>query len=289
MSSSVKREKQLARERYERQQARRRQQSMRRRKRQQIVAAAVAVVLVVGGVIGIALAVGGDDEGTVATRSKASTSATPSPSAEQDASSPAASPEATPAGQGCTFTETGDAAKDVGVPSYDKAAAAKPATATLATNRGDIVIDLATKQAPCTTTSFRHLAENEYFDQTSCHRLTTENIFVLQCGDPTGNGSGGPGYQFGVENAPADQTYPPGTVAMARTPDPGSNGSQFFLVYEETTLPDENGYSIFGRVTEGLDVLKQVAEAGVEGGATDGAPAEPVTLETVRIGKGERD
>lgn len=287
MSSSAKREKQLARERYERQQARRREQSIRRRKMQQIVAAAVAVVLVVAGVIGIALAMDGDDEGTVATQSKTSTPAASTPNASTPPASPDAStPAATPAGQGCTFTETGDAAKDVGVPSYDKATATKPATATLATNRGDIVIELATEQAPCTTTSFRHLAQNEYFDDTSCHRLTTANIFVLQCGDPTGSGAGGPGYQFGVENAPADQTYPPGTVAMARTADPGSNGSQFFLVYEQTTLPDPNGYSIFGRVTEGLDVLKQVAEAGVEGGATDGAPAEPVTLETVRIGKG---
>jgi peptidyl-prolyl cis-trans isomerase B (cyclophilin B) len=107
---------------------------------------------------------------------------------------------------------------------------------------------------------------------------------VLQCGDPTGSGSGGPGYQFGEENLPADaeNNYPAGTVAMANA-GPGTNGSQFFLVYEDTTLPPS--YTVFGTITEGLDVVRTVAEAGVEGGGGDGAPAQPVSIERVEIGK----
>jgi peptidyl-prolyl cis-trans isomerase B (cyclophilin B) len=161
----------------------------------------------------------------------------------------------------------------------------KPFTMTVTTDRGPITIAMAADKAPCTSNSFRHLATAKYFDNTTCHRLTTVNLFVLQCGDPTGQGSGGPGYQYGVENAPADGTYPAGTVAMARTSDPGSNGSQFFLVYKETKLPDPNGYTIFGTITKGLDVVQKIAAAGVAGGGGDGAPAQKVTIKTVTVGK----
>ena len=145
---------------------------------------------------------------------------------------------------------------------------------------------MAADKAPCTTNSFRHLAEAKYFDGTSCHRLTTNNIFVLQCGDPTGTGSGGPGYQFGEENVPADgeKNYPAGTVAMANAGS-GTNGSQFFLVYKDTTLPP--GYTIFGTITKGLDVVQKVADAGSDdsNGDGDGKPKLPVTIETVTVGK----
>lgn len=276
MAGSVKRERQLARERYERQQARRREAAARRRKMQQAGAVLVAVLAVVGGVVALALTLGGNDDPTVAT---------------EDTSSPTASASPTPSatdGAGCTYSAgAGEAAKDVGLPAYDPdkpETYTKPFTATLVTDQGDITIDMAAAQAPCTTNSFRHLATEKYFDGTSCHRLTTSAILVLQCGDPTGTGSGGPGYQFGEENVPAegDANYPAGTVAMANA-GPGTNGSQFFLVYEDTTLPPQ--YTIFGTITEGLDVVKKVAEAGVEGGGGDGAPAQPVTIESVRIGK----
>ena len=160
----------------------------------------------------------------------------------------------------------------------------KPFTATIKTDQGPITVEMAAAEAPCTTNSFRHLAEAKYFDGTSCHRLTTGGLFVLQCGDPTGTGSGGPGYQFGEENLPTDgqNNYPAGTVAMANA-GAGTNGSQFFLVYEDTTLPPN--YTIFGTITEGLDVVTKVAEAGVEGGGEDGKPATPVTIERVTIGK----
>ena len=149
----------------------------------------------------------------------------------------------------------------------------------------DIVLELDGTKAPQAVASFVTLAQGGYFDGTGCHRLVTQGIFVLQCGDPTFTGSGSPGYYFGpVENAPEDDVYPAGTVAMARRgDDPESMGSQFFLVYEESTIPSDSagGYTVFGTITSGLDFVQAVADAGVEGGAPDGAPATPVTIEGV--------
>ena len=279
MASSIKRERQLARERYERQQAKRAASRARKCRWQQVTAVVVAVLLVIGGVAALT-ALLGDDEPLVAGNP------TSTPSASVSAS-PSASPSPSASAGGCTYAPAeGEPAKDVGIPTFDEAAAKKPFTATLKTNQGDVVIEMAAAKAPCTTNSFRHLATNGYYDSTSCHRLTTENLFVLQCGDPTGTGGGGPGYQFGVENAPATGQFPAGSVAMARTSDPNTNGSQFFIVYDDTQLPtDGGGYSIFGSVTKGLDVIKKVADAGVEGGAGDGKPAQPVTIESVEIGQ----
>lgn len=142
--------------------------------------------------------------------------------------------------------------------------------------------------APQAVASFVQLTSDGFFDGTSCHRLTTEGIFVLQCGDPTGTGTGGPDYRFGpVENAPEDDTYPVGTLAMARQGGNGeSMGSQFFIVYEESSIPSDaaGGYTVFGQVTGGLDALiEQVVSAGVEGGAPDGRPAAPATITAITI------
>jgi peptidyl-prolyl cis-trans isomerase B (cyclophilin B) len=140
--------------------------------------------------------------------------------------------------------------------------------------------------APQAVASFVSLAQNGYFDGTGCHRLTTAGIYVLQCGDPTFTGSGSPGYHFGpIENAPEDDVYPAGTVAMARQGGNGeSMGSQFFLVYEDSRIPSDEagGYTVFGEITSGLDVVRAVADEGVAAvGATDGEPAGPVTIEGV--------
>jgi peptidyl-prolyl cis-trans isomerase B (cyclophilin B) len=149
----------------------------------------------------------------------------------------------------------------------------------------DIVLELDGARAPQAVASFVTLAQGGYFDGTGCHRLVTQGIFVLQCGDPTFTGSGSPGYSFGpVENAPADDVYPAGTVAMARqSGDAESMGSQFFLVYEESTIPSDaaGGYTVFGTITSGLDFVQAVADAGTAGGAPDGEPVDPVTIEGV--------
>jgi peptidyl-prolyl cis-trans isomerase B (cyclophilin B) len=158
---------------------------------------------------------------------------------------------------------------------------------TMRTNCGDIVAELDGRKAPQTVASFVFLAARKYFDGTPCHRLTTaaSGIFVLQCGDPTGQGAGGPGYGFGVENAPRNGRYPAGTLAMARTQDPNSNGSQFFIVYADTTLPDPTGYTVFGHITKGLDIVRYVASRGTTGNG-DGAPRQPVVLSSVTVTRG---
>lgn len=158
-------------------------------------------------------------------------------------------------------------------------------TTTLTTSAGDLTLTLDGAAAPQAVASFVSLAESGYFDGTSCHRLTTSGIYVLQCGDPTGTGTGDPGYKFGpVENAPPDDVYPAGTVAMARQGgDADSMGSQFFLVYEDSTIPSDaaGGYTVFGTITSGLDVVQAVADAGTQDGSGDGSPATPVTIEGV--------
>ena len=133
-------------------------------------------------------------------------------------------------------------------------------TATVKTTCGTMTFLLDGQKAPQTVSSFIFLARKGFFDNTTCHRLTTSGLYVLQCGDPTGTGNGGPGYGFGIENAPKAGNYPAGTIAMARTSDPKSNGSQFFIVYQDSTLPTTGGgYSIFGTVTSGSEVVLDVA------------------------------
>ena len=141
--------------------------------------------------------------------------------------------------------------------------------------------------APQAVANFVALTKDGFFENVSCHRLTTAGIFVLQCGDPDGNGTGGPGYNWGpIENAPADDLYTEGTIAMARVGgDDYSMGSQFFIVYEDSTIPSDSvgGYTIFGKVTSGLESVKAIAEAGTSSGSSDGAPLEPVVMSSVSV------
>lgn len=153
--------------------------------------------------------------------------------------------------------------------------------ATITTDSGDIPVALDADAAPCTVGSFLSLAEQGYFDDTQCHRLTTQGIFVLQCGDPSATGTGGPGYSFDDELT-GSEAYPAGTLAMANA-GPDTNGSQFFLVYEDTQLPPS--YTVFGQMDDaGLAVVQDIAAKGAAGGAPDGAPAETVTIEAVTAG-----
>jgi peptidyl-prolyl cis-trans isomerase B (cyclophilin B) len=225
----------------------------------------LVVALCIGAVVVLAVVLNnGDGSDTTATPGSASSSGP----LDSCAAAPAAP------GKGQQF----DQAPDKGL--------AKDATwiATLTTNCGDITIELDGAKAPQTVSSFVFLVRHGYFDDTPCHRLTTAGLFVLQCGDPTGKGTGGPGYGFGIENAPADGAYPRGTLAMARSSSPDSNGSQFFIVYKDSTLPtDGGGYSIFGTVTSGLDIVEAIAEQGVTGGGSDGPPTQPVSVLSVSV------
>jgi peptidyl-prolyl cis-trans isomerase B (cyclophilin B) len=158
-----------------------------------------------------------------------------------------------------------------GVPVFDATRAAQPYTVRFFTTQGVITVRMLTSQAPCTTFSFRFLASRGYYNGTHCHRLTTQGIFVLQCGDPTGTGSGGPGYEFNDENL-AGATYPAGTVAMANA-GPNTNGSQFFFTWQNTTLSPN--YTPFGTVIGGMSVLQKIAAAGddSQNGPGDGYPS----------------
>jgi peptidyl-prolyl cis-trans isomerase B (cyclophilin B) len=206
---------------------------------------------------------------------------------DKAAAAPSASAEPTPSASakpaGCTYTAQGKASKPVAPPKFDAKAAAAPYTATIKTNRGDMTVAMDTAKAPCATFSFKYLAEQNFFDKTPCHRLTTAGIFVLQCGDPSGTGTGGPGYSFPDENL-AGATYKAGTLAMANS-GPNTNGSQFFIVYKDTTLPPN--YIPFGKVTKGLDVADKVAKAGSDdsNGKGDGKPKLPISIEDVAIAK----
>jgi peptidyl-prolyl cis-trans isomerase B (cyclophilin B) len=154
----------------------------------------------------------------------------------------------------------------------------------ISTNCGPVTLTLNGADAPQTVASFLLLSEGDYWADSPCHRLVDGGIHVLQCGDPTGTGRGGPGYTFGIENAPADGRYPRGTVAMARSQDPESNGGQFFLVIQDTVLPVEGGgYSIFGTVTDGMDIVDYIADQGVDGGGTEGPPAQPISIVGIEI------
>ena len=203
----------------------------------------------------------------------------------------------------CSYPSSGQQpAKDVKAPPTTPTESGTVAV-TMKTSAGDIGLSLDADGEPCTVNSFASLAKQGYFDNTSCHRLTTANIFVLQCGDPTATGGGDPGYSFADEldgaNALATdedatkqyaaqggtgdiKTYAAGTVAMANA-GPGTNGSQFFLVYDDSPLPP--AYSVFGTIDAGgLKVLDSVAKAGTSDGGEDGAPKTPVDIDSVTLG-----
>ena len=215
-----------------------------------------------------ALAGCGDDDGKAADDNpKAVPSGTPQGSSEA-------------VGANCSYPADAQipAAKEVDPPP-DLPTVGGDVPATLVTSLGDIKITLDAANAPCTVNSFVSLATQGYFDASPCHRLTTleeSGIAVLQCGDPTGTGSGGPGYTYGDETK-GDETYGPGVLAMANR-GPATNGSQFFIVYDDSPL--DPAYTVFGTVDEAsLKAITDLAAKGTvpaAGGMT--APSEEVTI-----------
>ncbi len=237
--------------RAERQAARRAAEAARRKRRNTIIASTVAVLVVAGAV------------GAIALKSRG-------------AASPTAATSSAGASGPCTYKPAGAASRPV-TPPPAVPASAGPVTATMTTDQGVVAWTLATDKAPCASGSFVSLAAQKFFDGTPCHRLTTEGIFVLQCGDPTGTGSGGPGYQYAEENL-TGATYARGTIAMAKSSAAGSTGSQFFLVYKDSPLPPQ--YTPVGTITAGLDVLDKVAAGGSEP-TGDGKPKIVVNITTL--------
>ncbi|MFB7475808.1 peptidylprolyl isomerase [Kitasatospora sp. NPDC056184] len=277
MVSSEQRRRQLARDKYERQMERRVAAAAARKRRNTILGASLAVVVLAGG--GTLFATGAFDSDDKK-KDGPTAQAAPTPT---EPTVPTRKPV-----EGCGEPAAGapNGKQWQAEPAMTVDAKATYAVA-LDTNCGKVTLSLDAAKAPHTVNSFTFLAGEKYFDHTKCHRLTTEGIYVLQCGDPTASatapgGTGGPGYKFADENL-TGATYPAGTVAMANA-GPGTNGSQFFLVYKDTQLPPN--YTPFGTITGGLDVLQKIAAAGTLEGGGDGHPMADVTLNSVTAAKG---
>ena len=241
-----------------------REQAAGKRKNDNRFAIVVSVVAIV-----IALAA---TYGHAAVTGQLNTSATATPTASSTASS--------------TATPTPTVTNAANVPS-PALAENRTWSGYMQINGHKVWLNLDGKKAPQAVANFVTLAKKNFFSQVSCHRLTTAGIFVLQCGDPKGDGTGGPGYSWGpIENAPTDNVYKAGVLAMARQGGNGSSmGSQFFIVYKDSTIPADNagGYTIFGSVSNGMKVIDSIAAAGVAGGGTDGKPAVTTKIGAISL------
>ncbi|MEV5413446.1 peptidylprolyl isomerase [Thermopolyspora sp. NPDC052614] len=275
MATGKERQRQLARQHYERQMARRAER-MAKARRRRIIGSTVAAAVVAGGVAATALVV------VNGTGGETSASASPSAAAEPKAFDPATGT--------CGYAkDTEGQVKDAGLPPA-QADNKTPKTMTLDTNRGAIEIDLDVAKAPCTANSFAHLAAKDFFDGSKCHRLVTGGLHVLQCGDPLAkadgknptDGAGGPGYRVPDENL-GGMPYKRGVVAMANSGRADTGGSQFFIIYGDDTKNLQPSYTPFGTVTKGMDIVDKVAKAGVQGGGSDGPPKLAVELKDVTI------
>ena len=287
MAPSNRRERELARLKSERQASRRTTAQQGRRKTSVVVVAVVAAVAVVGGLVALGVGLDGtdgddqvvtqaDDAGADDAADLEGAGATEEPVTEPEPATPGecAYPEQPPAARPVEPPPTGD---DV----VREGTATMTLDVAMAGQETTLTVQLDAAGTPCTTNALVSLAQQDYFDDTVCHRLVTDGIFVLQCGDPTAMGNGGPGYRYleELDTAEAVQTYAAGTIAMANTGQPGSTGSQFFINYEESPLPPL--YTLVGQVTEGLEAVQAVAAEGTESGAPDGAPAAEARLVSV--------
>ncbi|WP_121251624.1 peptidylprolyl isomerase [Nocardioides ferulae] len=203
---------------------------------------------------------------------------------DDDEPTSAADPAATAAATGppCVYAEAESPAKDVAAPP-DRAAVGGMVEVTLETTVGELDLTLDAERSPCTVNSFVSLARQGYFDDTTCHRMTISGIYVLQCGDPSATGTGGPGYTI-EDEVDGSETYPAGTLAMAKTQLPDSGGSQFFIVYDDTSLPPS--YTVFGTVSQAtVGLLQDVAADGVDdaNGPGDGHPNTEVRIESASV------
>jgi peptidyl-prolyl cis-trans isomerase B (cyclophilin B) len=275
-----KQRRQAAQRHLQRQLERRAELAKKRRRNLGILATTVAVLVVVVAALVVTGVFSGGDNGNEAA---GSTSGAPT-------SGVAAATTNADGTVACTYSpeDSGNPnLKDVGTPPTPEATPTQgTSTLLMSTNQGDLTLTLDRAKAPCAASSFTYLASQKFFDGSPCHREVNQPTFgVLQCGDPTGSGSGGPSYKFAQE-IPDGTTYPRGTIAMANTGQPNSTGSQFFLCFTDTQLSPD--YTPVGTVDEaGLAVLDTVAAAGNDGSmeaqAGGGAPNTPVTINSMTV------
>jgi peptidyl-prolyl cis-trans isomerase B (cyclophilin B) len=270
----------------------RRAQRARRRRLMGIVGGSIAAVAVVAAVVVTVVLTNHDKN-----KQASAASSTPTTNAFPGVPPLPAFKPAANLGANCQYPASPDPASKPVKPPKTKSGKVPtdPAqiSVSMVTDQGNVGLLLANNESPCTVNSFASLVGQKFFDGTQCHRLSTSpTLSVLQCGDPKGDGTGGPGYQFANEY-PTDQykpddpkarepvVYPRGTLAMANS-GPNTNGSQFFMVYKDSQLPPE--YTVFGKVqADGLATLDKIAKGGVAGGGEDGSPTIPVTIKSVRL------
>jgi cyclophilin family peptidyl-prolyl cis-trans isomerase len=280
--STSKQRRQAAQRHLQRQLERRAELVRKRRRNMGILVTALAAVVVVGAALLITGAFSGKDTSAAAdpTTSSAGTSASA-------AAAPVTNADGTVSCSYVADTSGNKELKDVGTPPNPKSTPAKgTSTLRMSTNQGDLTLTLDRAKAPCAAGSFAYLASKKFFDNSVCHREVNQKTFgVLQCGDPTGTGSGGPTYKYAEEVTPATK-YPRGTIAMANSGQPGSTGSQFFLCFTDTQLSPD--YTAVGTVdTAGLAVLDKIAKAGNNGSFEPspggGAPKVPVKISSISV------
>jgi peptidyl-prolyl cis-trans isomerase B (cyclophilin B) len=281
------RQRRIARERH------RRQMELRQARRQQVrkwTLMGLSIVAVGGLIAGLLLAF------LPSGKPKPAAAATSSPTAS---ATPSASTVAEPAHH-CTYTAATPVAKKETLPPSTPDYTGTY-TATIHTNLGNLTFSLLNSKATCTVNSFVHLAEAGYFNNTQCHRMLTTGIYVLQCGDAYATatsklacstsspiGSGTPGYQYASENLTGAK-YPAGAVAMANSGSATSNGSQFFIVYKDSTSGLSASYTPFATVSSGLNIVQNVAKGGFScqypSTAGGGVPKEKFIIDSVTIKK----
>lgn len=274
MTSTKERQRAAARARLEKEMAQRSAAARKRRQMQATVGAGVALLLVITGTVLLVINLGGDDPETTTAQPSADTAACDWIEVPTEQRSPQT--------------------KDVGLPPTEVPAKATE-TLTFNTNLGPISAKVDLAKVPCTAASFKHLAEKNFYNNSKCHRLVTEGLQVLQCGDPSAtgdgyresDGTGGPTYRFAEENLPVDKrpAYPEGVIAMAKTAEPSSTGSQFFIVFGDTELSPD--YTVLGTITAGMDVVKKVAADGHNNAfgesAGGGNPKTELVIESLAV------
>lgn len=280
---TTKQRRQSARRRLQRQLDRRREIARKRRQRNAIIAVVMGVLVVVGGVAFSVTKFGSNGTTSAAATASPSPSTTPLPTRNPPAK-PKRDPKKTsgPCGYAETATTLASAYTfDEGLPpDPNPTPHTGTITVTMETGQGNIDLRLNQAAAPCAVQSFVFLRDKGFFQDTACHRLTTSGIFVLQCGDPTGTGQGGPTYQFKDENL-SKAAYTKGVIAMANS-GPNTNGSQFFIIYKDSTsLPKK--YTVIGTVSSGLDVVQKIANGGDDDstGPGDGHPNTDVIIKSI--------
>ena len=270
--STTKQRREVARRKLERQLVAR-QERAKRRRQTNVIASVVGTLVVIAVVVAFVIFTHGNSK----TKAAATTAATTT--AATTAATTTAPATAAKNAYPCTFTKSGTAARKVSIPTNKKPAKTGTVSLAVVTTRGNMTFTLNRKTGPCAVESMLSLVQQKYYDKTPCHRLVNSGIYVLQCGDPTGKGTGGPGYTVNDEYT-GKEAYGPGVIAMANTGAPNSTGGQFFIIYKNSTAGLAKTYTVIGTVTSGLGVVDKVAAGGLAADKT--APKLPITITSIK-------